>query len=147
MRPAHERFQPDNFRRIEPNDGLVMRQHAPLGDRQPDVAHHIDALDDAGPQIPAEWHITAAIGFLGVIERKIGVLAESVGVLGIAVEQRAASEVTGVAGSFGSVPWAPEAAAVYNPAFDVTPAALISGWVLDTGAVSPDEVKAGIFQP
>ncbi|WP_313571311.1 S-methyl-5-thioribose-1-phosphate isomerase [Pantoea piersonii] len=65
----------------------------------------------------------------------------------IPVEQRAASEVTGVAGSFGSVQWAPEAAAVYNPAFDVTPAALISGWVLDTGAVSPDEVKAGIFQP
>ncbi|WP_312632015.1 S-methyl-5-thioribose-1-phosphate isomerase [Pantoea piersonii] len=65
----------------------------------------------------------------------------------IPVEQRAASEVTGVAGSFGSVRWAPEAAAVYNPAFDVTPAALISGWVLDTGAVSPDEVKAGIFQP
>ncbi|RTY58547.1 S-methyl-5-thioribose-1-phosphate isomerase [Pantoea sp. YU22] len=65
----------------------------------------------------------------------------------IPVEQRAASEVTGVAGSFGSVQWAPEAAAVYNPAFDVTPAALISGWVLDTGAMSPDEVKAGIFQP
>ena len=65
----------------------------------------------------------------------------------IPVEQRAASEVTGVAGSFGSVQWAPEAAAVYNPAFDVTPAALISGWVLDTGTVSPDEVKAGIFQP
>ena len=65
----------------------------------------------------------------------------------IPIEQRAASEVTGVAGSFGSVQWAPEAANVYNPAFDVTPAALISGWVLDTGVVTPEQVAAGIFQP
>lgn len=65
----------------------------------------------------------------------------------IPIEQRAAGEVTGVAGSFGSVQWAPQAAAVYNPAFDVTPAALISGWVLDTGVVKPEEVAAGIFQP
>lgn len=65
----------------------------------------------------------------------------------IPIEQRAASEVTGVAGSFGSVQWAPENAAVYNPAFDVTPAALISGWVLDTGVVTPEQVKEGIFQP
>ncbi|KAG1716736.1 hypothetical protein ID866_430 [Astraeus odoratus] len=50
----------------------------------------------------------------------------------IPIEQRAASEVTGVAGSFGAVQWAPEDAQVYNPAFDVTPASLISGWVLDT---------------
>ena len=65
----------------------------------------------------------------------------------IPIEQRAASEVTGVAGSFGSVQWAPESAAVYNPAFDVTPAALISGWVLDTGVVTPAQVQEGIFQP
>ncbi|MCZ4059190.1 S-methyl-5-thioribose-1-phosphate isomerase [Pantoea sp. LMR881] len=65
----------------------------------------------------------------------------------IPIEQRAASEVAGVAGSFGHVQWAPENAAVTNPAFDMTPAALISGWVLDTGVVTPDEVAAGIFQP
>lgn len=64
----------------------------------------------------------------------------------IPIEQRAASEVTGVAGSFGEVQWAPDAAEVFNPAFDVTPAALISGWVLDTGVVLPAEVKNGIFQ-
>ncbi|MRS14028.1 S-methyl-5-thioribose-1-phosphate isomerase [Enterobacteriaceae bacterium RIT691] len=63
----------------------------------------------------------------------------------IPIEQRAATEVTGVAGSFGAVQWAPENAGVYNPAFDVTPAALISGWVLDTGVVLPDAVKAGAF--
>ncbi len=65
----------------------------------------------------------------------------------IPIEQRAASEVTGVAGSFGSVQWAPQSAAVYNPAFDVTPAALISGWVLDTGVVTPAQVEEGIFLP
>ncbi|MDF7758793.1 S-methyl-5-thioribose-1-phosphate isomerase [Kosakonia cowanii] len=54
----------------------------------------------------------------------------------IPIEQRAAAEVTGVAGSFGAVQWAPEDAQVYNPAFDVTPAALISGWVLDSGVVT-----------
>ena len=63
----------------------------------------------------------------------------------IPIEQRAASEVTGVAGSFGAVQWAPENAQVYNPAFDVTPAALISGWVLDTGIVTPEEVAKGKF--
>ncbi|WP_428945239.1 S-methyl-5-thioribose-1-phosphate isomerase [Pantoea sp. FN060301] len=65
----------------------------------------------------------------------------------IPIEQRAASEVTGVAGSFGEVQWAPEEAKVFNPAFDVTPASLISGWVLDTGVVSPAQVEAGIFLP
>ena len=63
----------------------------------------------------------------------------------IPIEQRAASEVTGVAGSFGAVQWAPENAPVYNPAFDVTPASLISGWVLDTGVVTPQEVAEGKF--
>ncbi|MCS2171982.1 S-methyl-5-thioribose-1-phosphate isomerase [Scandinavium sp. TWS1a] len=63
----------------------------------------------------------------------------------IPIEQRAAAEVTGVAGSFGDVQWAPENARVYNPAFDVTPAALISGWVLDIGVVTPEEVAAGKF--
>ena len=65
----------------------------------------------------------------------------------IPIEQRAAAEVTGVAGSFGAVNWAPEKAAVYNPAFDVTPAALISGWVLDSGVVTPEDVAKGRFQP
>ncbi|MFC3394700.1 S-methyl-5-thioribose-1-phosphate isomerase [Brenneria rubrifaciens] len=63
----------------------------------------------------------------------------------IPIEQRAAAEVTGVAGSFGRCQWAPQNAPVYNPAFDVTPARLISGWVLDTGVVTPQAVKDGIF--
>ncbi len=64
----------------------------------------------------------------------------------IPIEQRPAEEVTGVSGSFGSCRWAPEQAQVYNPAFDVTPAALISAWVLDTGIVSPAMAAAGIFR-
>lgn len=64
----------------------------------------------------------------------------------IPIEQRAAQEVTGVAGSFGSCQWAPVDAPVYNPAFDVTPAALISGWILDSGVITPEQVKAGAFQ-
>lgn len=64
----------------------------------------------------------------------------------IPIEQRDAREVTGVAGSFGAVQWAPADAKVYNPAFDVTPAGLISGWVLDTGVVTPEEVAAGRFK-
>ncbi len=64
----------------------------------------------------------------------------------IPIEQRAAKEVTGAAGSFGAVQWAPEDARVYNPAFDVTPAALISGWVLDSGIITPEQVRDGVFR-
>lgn len=64
----------------------------------------------------------------------------------IPIEQRAASEITGVSGSFGAVQWAPEGISVHNPAFDVTPAALISGWVLDTGCVTPQQVTEGFFR-
>lgn len=64
----------------------------------------------------------------------------------IPIEQRAAAEVTGVAGSFGHCQWAPAGAAVYNPAFDVTPARLISAWVLDCAIITPEQVNNGIFQ-
>lgn len=40
-----------------------------------------------------------------------------------------------------------DGAAVYNPAFDVTPAGLVSGWVLDSGVVTPAQVAAGAFAP
>ncbi|WP_353613123.1 S-methyl-5-thioribose-1-phosphate isomerase [Mangrovibacter phragmitis] len=64
----------------------------------------------------------------------------------IPIEQRAAVEVTGVAGSFGAVQWAPANAQVCNPAFDVTPAELISGWVLDSGVITPEQVRDGVFK-
>jgi methylthioribose-1-phosphate isomerase len=46
----------------------------------------------------------------------------------IPIEQRDPSEVTGHAG----IRWAPEVP-VFNPAFDVTPAGLISGWITEHG--------------
>lgn len=49
----------------------------------------------------------------------------------ITIEERAGSEVTGYRG----VRWAPEGVSVRNPAFDVTPAELITGIVCEKGVV------------
>ncbi len=50
---------------------------------------------------------------------------------GIEIEQRKPEEVRGVTGSFGQCLWAPENAQVYNPAFDVTPAKYVTGWITE----------------
>src|SRR5690606_36848759 len=49
----------------------------------------------------------------------------------IVVEQRTATEVTG----YGRVETAPAGTAVFNPAFDVTPADLVTAVVTETGVV------------
>jgi methylthioribose-1-phosphate isomerase len=51
----------------------------------------------------------------------------------IPIEQRAAAEVTRPLGRQA----APEQSAAYNPAFDVTSAELISGWVTERGILKP----------
>jgi methylthioribose-1-phosphate isomerase len=51
----------------------------------------------------------------------------------IVIEQRPAAEVSTVAGSR----LAPEAAGVWNPAFDVTPAALVTAFITDAGVLRP----------
>ena len=61
----------------------------------------------------------------------------------IPIEERAAMEVRGVKGGFGESIWAPEGAAVFNPAFDVTPAHLVTRWVLDTGVYTEADIGAG----
>ncbi len=61
----------------------------------------------------------------------------------IPIEQRKPEEVRGAAGSFGEVIWSPEDALVYNPAFDVTPADLVSGWILDKGFFNQIMVREG----
>jgi methylthioribose-1-phosphate isomerase len=61
----------------------------------------------------------------------------------IPIEQRDPDEVRGVDGAFGQCRWAPEQAPVYNPAFDITPAGLVTGWVLDTGVYSQQDVIDG----
>lgn len=64
----------------------------------------------------------------------------------IPIEQRSANEVTGVSGSFGEVTWAPAGVSVYNPAFDVTPAKLVSNWILDTAAYDKKNIESGILK-
>jgi methylthioribose-1-phosphate isomerase len=59
----------------------------------------------------------------------------------IEIEERHADEVRGVAGSFGQVRWAPRDVAVFNPSFDVTPAELVTGLVLDRGVYKPEEFQ------
>ena len=58
----------------------------------------------------------------------------------IPIEMRGADEVRGVNGAFGQVSWAPECSNAFNPAFDVTPAELVTGWVLDTGVYNQKDL-------
>src|SRR6266511_4346662 len=51
----------------------------------------------------------------------------------VVIEQRPAAEVSTVAGSR----LAPEGAGVWNPAFDVTPAALVTAFITDAGVLRP----------
>ncbi len=56
----------------------------------------------------------------------------------IPIEERSAAEVTGYAG----VRWAPEGVTVANPAFDITPAALVSALFTEKGVVEqPNTAK------
>ncbi|MEJ2680522.1 MAG: S-methyl-5-thioribose-1-phosphate isomerase [Gammaproteobacteria bacterium] len=59
----------------------------------------------------------------------------------IPIEERDAGEVRGVMGREGAYVWAPESAPVYNPAFDVTPANLVTRWVLDSGHFDQSELR------
>lgn len=61
----------------------------------------------------------------------------------IPIEQRDPDEVRGASGAFGSVRWAPEEVDVYNPAFDVTPAALLTSMVLDCGVLTAEQLAEG----
>jgi methylthioribose-1-phosphate isomerase len=51
----------------------------------------------------------------------------------ITIEERPAAEVTGYRGAR----WAPEGVSVRNPAFDVTPAELVTGIICEKGIASP----------
>lgn len=57
----------------------------------------------------------------------------------IPIEQRNPSEVTTI---HGSHPVAPKDVPVYNPAFDVTPAELITGIITERGVFKPGELAA-----
>ena len=57
----------------------------------------------------------------------------------IPIEERAAEEVRGARG----VRWAPSDAAVFNPAFDVTPASLVTSLITERGVVEGPALAAG----
>ncbi len=61
----------------------------------------------------------------------------------IIIEQRHADEVRGVSGEFGKVIWAPTESAVFNPSFDVTPAHLVTAYILDKGILTQEAVYKG----
>lgn len=63
----------------------------------------------------------------------------------IPIEQRPPAEVRGVSGAAGDLCWAPVDAPVLNPAFDVTPASLVTHWVLDTGVFGAPDAAAGVL--
>ncbi len=56
----------------------------------------------------------------------------------IPIEQRHADEVTG----YGGNRWAPEGVTVANPAFDITPAALITAIITEKGVMPRPGVEA-----
>jgi methylthioribose-1-phosphate isomerase len=57
----------------------------------------------------------------------------------IPIEQRAADEVRGARG----LRWAPAHAPVFNPAFDVTPAAMVTSLVTERGVVDGATLAEG----
>ncbi len=61
----------------------------------------------------------------------------------IPVEERKPEEVRGARGAFGTVEWAMKDAPVWNPAFDVTPADLVTAWFLDKGVFTKEDIKNG----
>ncbi|OAJ34528.1 S-methyl-5-thioribose-1-phosphate isomerase [Piscirickettsia salmonis] len=63
----------------------------------------------------------------------------------IPVELRDGDEVRGVKGAFGKILWSPVESQVYNPAFDVTPAQLVTRWILDTAVFGLGDIKTGVL--
>ncbi|MHB1300045.1 MAG: hypothetical protein ACYCY8_04130 [Burkholderiales bacterium] len=56
----------------------------------------------------------------------------------IPIEERAGSEVRG----YGETDWAAEGIRIRNPAFDITPAELVTALVTEKGVIeAPDEAK------
>ena len=63
----------------------------------------------------------------------------------IPIEQRDAQEVRGLFTVHSHCQWAPQSSPVFNPAFDVTPAQLVSRWITDQGCYDLPAVQQGVF--
>jgi methylthioribose-1-phosphate isomerase len=117
------------------------------------AAGEVDLVLTGADRIAADGSVANKIGTysLAVLARHHGVpfvVAAPVSTIdfladggaAIEVEHRAAQEVT----SFAGVPVAPAGSAAYNPAFDVTPAALVTALVTERGVIKP--VSTGTLQ-
>lgn len=51
----------------------------------------------------------------------------------IIIEERSPEEITGITSNLGHIYWSPRNCPVFNPAFDITPAHLVSAYILDKG--------------
>lgn len=63
---------------------------------------------------------------------------------GIIIEERAADEVRGMHFGDQKVSWSPSECKVFNPSFDVTPAELVTGFILDKGVFRANEIGVRI---
>lgn len=110
------------------------------------AAGKVDAVIAGADRIAANGDVANKIGTYGVavLARYHGIPFYSAAPIStfdfsirsgeeIVIEQRKPEEVTG----FGGVRTAPEGVNVYNPAFDVTPATLVSGIITERGVIRP----------
>jgi len=65
---------------------------------------------------------------------------------GIPVEERSPEEVRGFVHPEKTFAWAADTCQTYNPAFDVTPAELITAWVTEAGILKQEEILKGAFK-
>ncbi|MCF6777322.1 S-methyl-5-thioribose-1-phosphate isomerase [Thiotrichales bacterium 19X7-9] len=63
----------------------------------------------------------------------------------IIIEKRIDSEVRGFSNSNHSIQWSQDHIIVDNPAFDITPHTLVTGWILDTGVYDQKTFKDAII--
>jgi methylthioribose-1-phosphate isomerase len=61
----------------------------------------------------------------------------------VEIEERSAQEVTHIEGKR----IAPKGINVFNPAFDLTPVELVTGFITEKGVVGPEMLMAGSLQP
>jgi len=113
---------------------------------------HVDAVIVGADRIAANGDVANKIGtyMVAVLARRHGIpfyVAAPLATIDrqladgsqIPIEERNAAEVRG----FGALQWASDDVAVRNPAFDVTPAELVSALITERGVVAPPSA-AGI---